>query len=49
MTQAGRMRNRGTMFKVTEEFVQWVINRLLEYGDKESAGILQSGTMPIDF
>lgn len=48
-TQAGRMRNRGTMFEVTEEFVQWVINRLLEDGDKESARILQSGTMPIDF
>lgn len=48
-TQAGRMRNRGTMFEVTEEFVQWVINRLLEYGDKESAGILQSRIIPNDF
>ena len=25
LTQAGRMRNRGTMFEVTKEFVQWVI------------------------
>ncbi len=48
-TQAGRMRNRGTMFEVTEEFVQWVIKRLLEFGDEESAEILQSGSIQFDF
>lgn len=48
-TQAGRMRNRGTMFEVSEEFVQWVINRLTELGDEKSARVLQSGTFSFDF
>jgi hypothetical protein len=42
-TQAGRMRNRGTLFSVTDEFVQWLIHRLLADGDEESAAILQLG------
>ncbi|MBB6444018.1 EVE domain-containing protein [Bacillus benzoevorans] len=42
-TQAGRMRNRGTLFAVNDEFVQWVIHRLLADGDEESAGILRLG------
>lgn len=41
-TQAGKMRNRGTLFTVTNEFVYWVIQRLLKDGDVESAAILQS-------
>ncbi|MEH7464680.1 AAA family ATPase [Bacillus thuringiensis] len=39
-TQAGKMGNRGTMFEVNEEFVNWVKETLVEYGDKESANIL---------
>lgn len=39
-TQAGKMKNRGTMFEVNDEFVNWVKETLNEYGDQESANIL---------
>ncbi|QQK79023.1 EVE domain-containing protein [Salicibibacter cibi] len=32
-TEAGRLRNRGTLFHVHDAFVQWVKNRLEEEGD----------------
>ncbi len=41
-TQAGKMSNRGTMFELNEEFVNWVKETLLESGDGESADILSS-------
>jgi 5-methylcytosine-specific restriction enzyme B len=39
-TQAGKMGNRGTMFEVNEEFVNWVKDALVELEDLESASIL---------
>jgi 5-methylcytosine-specific restriction enzyme B len=39
-TQAGKMGNRGTMFEVNEEFVNWVRETLLESDDQDSANIL---------
>lgn len=41
-TQAGRMGSRGTMFELHKEFIEWLVERLQEDGDKESVGILSS-------
>lgn len=39
-TEAGRMRNRGTLFAVHEEFIRWVRRVLEADGDKGSAKVL---------
>lgn len=41
-TEAGRMRNRGTLFGVNHAFVQWVRDMLELNGDIESAAFLQN-------
>ncbi|QDI92296.1 EVE domain-containing protein [Salicibibacter halophilus] len=40
-TEAGRLRNRGTLFHVHDAFVQWIIKRLEEAGDTTSAAWCQ--------
>ncbi|WP_085524211.1 EVE domain-containing protein [Tuberibacillus sp. Marseille-P3662] len=40
-TEAGRMRNRGTLFAVTEDFAHWIKHRLYEKGDETSAMLLE--------
>ncbi|HEX7063910.1 MAG TPA: EVE domain-containing protein [Bacillales bacterium] len=40
-TEAGRMRNRGTLFAVHKEFVSWVKKELTAAGDLESAAVLK--------
>lgn len=39
-TQAGKMGNRGTMFELNEDFINWVHHMLIENGDEKSAKIL---------
>ncbi|HET7656752.1 MAG TPA: EVE domain-containing protein [Bacillales bacterium] len=39
-TEAGRLRNRGTLFSVHDEFVGWVRKELESFGDLESAALL---------
>nr|WP_277398188.1 AAA family ATPase [Neobacillus citreus] len=39
-TQAGKMGNRGSMFEVTEEFINWLTETLMDIGDSDSAEIL---------
>jgi 5-methylcytosine-specific restriction protein B len=39
-TEAGRLRNRGTLFAVNREFVAWITQRLKEFGDREAADLL---------
>lgn len=40
-TEAGRHRNRGTLFSVHDEFVKWVEMELESIGDLESASLLK--------
>lgn len=40
-TEAGRLRNRGTLFAVDAPFIQWVWQRLKSCGDGESAAMLR--------
>lgn len=39
-TEAGRLRNRGTLFAINREFVAWITQRLKEFGDREAADLL---------
>ncbi|HET7615592.1 MAG TPA: EVE domain-containing protein [Bacillales bacterium] len=41
-TEAGRLRNRGTLFAVNEEFTTWVAAYLTARGDWESADFLSA-------
>lgn len=41
-TEAGRLRNRGTLFAVHDEFVEWVRRELVACGDDEAAQLLEA-------
>lgn len=40
-TEAGRLRNRGTLFAVHDEFVAWVKQELIACGDDQTAALLE--------